>query len=321
MILVTTALGIIGREAVRVLLLAGQTVLAQVPDERGEAELREWLADEAVPTEGLRLLQARLDLETAPALDGVRDMLLFAPAVMGEVRRIGQLVAAAQAAGVQRIVNLSATGAHEQSPALLLRLLAAGERAVEQSGAAWAHLRYPPFLLFQNLRTQAAALQSTGLLRLPLGDRRWPMIDARDLARAAVSLLDRPATDWGRVWSLSGPAALSGEQIAERLGAAVGYPIRYEALPAALARPALLRQHMPAWLVDDALRILEETDEAPTGQLSQLVPSPLSLADFAADHAWAFARDEAEGQLQGWVKTPGGVVLETWRPDGEAVGS
>ena len=54
-----------------------------------------------------------------------------------------------------------------------------------------------------------------------------------DLARAAVSLLDRPATDWGRVWSLSGPASLSGEQIAELLSAAVGYPIRYEALPAA----------------------------------------------------------------------------------------
>ena len=290
MTFVTTALGIIGREAVKILAQRGEPVRALVPNQHGVEELLEWLEEQEV--------DQPVDVVTELDFSGVDKLILVQAAVHGELRRIPAILEAAS--DVQKVVFLSMMGASEQSPAKLLRELRRFERLVEATGIPWVHLRQPPFLLMQNVRVHAKRVQETGRLPLPLGDLRVPLIDARDLARAAIRVLEPGHA--GRAYELTGPESLSGVEIAERLGAAIGYPVTYLPLSGDQARAGLRALHVPAWLVEDALRVVEDTAGPPTGELERLVDGPRDFDAFARDYAWAFERGEEEGQLMGWIR-------------------
>jgi len=291
MTFVTTALGIIGREAVKILASRNLPVRAYVPNDHGREELEEWMAEEQVPT-------STVEITTDFDMRGVESLLLIQAAVHGELRKIPEILEAAK--DVERVVFLSMMGASTRSPAKLLRQLGEYERMVEATGIPWVHLRQPPFLLMQNVRVHAAMVQQTGRLPLPLGDLEVPLIDARDLARAAVRVA-RPGHA-GRIYDLTGPESLTGVEIAERLAKAIGYPVTYLPLSGDAAREGLRKLHVPAWLIEDALQVVESTAGAPTGELETLIDGPRDFDAFAADYAWAFERGEDEGQLSGWIR-------------------
>ena len=159
----------------------------------------------------------------APALAGASAVYVaYYPdlAVPGAPEAIGELADKALAAGARRIVLVSDRGAEESERA---------ERVLAGSGAEWTVLRCSWFM--QNFSEGGfAEMVAAGELALPAGDVPTPFVDADDIADAAVAALTEDGHA-GRVYVLTGPRALTHQEVAEELGGAIGRPVRYEPVP------------------------------------------------------------------------------------------
>jgi uncharacterized protein YbjT (DUF2867 family) len=162
----------------------------------------------------------------APALAGVGAAYVVEPDPYASApgrARIPAFVADAVAAGVRRLVLLSAPGADDEGHPLHV-----AEQAVRSSGADWTILR--PTWFAQNFSEsfwRPGILDGT--LSLPTGDGRTPFVDADDIAEVAASALteERHA---GQVYELTGPRALSFGAAVDLIGRATGRTLRYHAL-------------------------------------------------------------------------------------------
>ncbi|GAA2024413.1 NAD(P)H-binding protein [Catenulispora yoronensis] len=157
------------------------------------------------------------------ALDGVAAAYLVEPSLEAGAEhppRIARLVDAAVAAGVGRLVLLSAPGADQEG-----HVLHTTDLAVRESGLEWTVLR--PNWFSQNFSEDfwQPAVRG-GTLALPTGRGRVPFIDADDIADVAAAALteDRHA---GQVYDLTGPRALSFGEAAELIAGATGRPLRF----------------------------------------------------------------------------------------------
>ncbi|MCO6005473.1 NAD(P)H-binding protein [Actinoallomurus purpureus] len=160
----------------------------------------------------------------APALDGVTAAYLIEPdlqaASADRQERIPGLVAEAVAAGVRRLVLLSAPAAGQDD-----HPLHAAEQAVRGSGVDWTIVR--PDWFAQNF-SESHWLQGirAGALSLPTGDGRTPFIDAEDIAEVAASALTEDRHS-GEVYLLTGPRAISFGEAADLIAKATGRTIRH----------------------------------------------------------------------------------------------
>ena len=123
----------------------------------------------------------------APALDGVTAAYLVEPSPAAGPEagsRMARLVAEAVAAGVRRLVLLSAPAPTSDDG----HPLKAAEQAVRGSGVEWTILR--PTWFSQNF-SEDFWLPGVrgGTLAMPTGDGRTPFIDAEDIADVAAAAL------------------------------------------------------------------------------------------------------------------------------------
>lgn len=271
-ILVTGATGTVGRHVVDHLLTAGVDVraLTRRPE---SAELP--AAVEVV--EG--------DLEKpqslASALDGVDRMYLLA---VGDTRQVVDL---AKQAGVRRIVVLSSASAEfENDPGGEFHR--AAERAVEESGLEWTHVR--PGMFAGNLMDWADAIRADGVVRAPYGAARQSPVHELDIAEvAATALLSNDHS--GQSYTLSGPESLSKAEQVAAIGQAVGREVRFEELT-----PEQWREHvkeeLPEFVVDWLLGLWAHTVDNPEPVLPtvrDVLGRPArTVREWAADHAEAF---------------------------------
>lgn len=161
----------------------------------------------------------------ASALDGVTAAYLMEPDLRANVdhqARIPRFVTEAVAAGVRRLVLLSAHGvgeADENHP------LKAAEQAVRESGVSWTILR--PDWFAQNF-SEGPWLPGIlgGTLALPTGEGRTPFIDAEDIADVAAASLTEDGHG-GQIYQLTGPRAISFGEAVDLIGKAAGHAIRY----------------------------------------------------------------------------------------------
>ncbi len=154
----------------------------------------------------------------AAAVKGVDAVYLASP---GDFPADGekQLVDAASAAGVKKVVKLAAMGI-ENTDAPLRQV----EKHIETSGLAWTFLH--PSWFMQNFTTANAGPIKAGTLAEPAGDRRTAFIDARDIAAVAAEALTRPGHD-GEVYTLTGPELLTRQQVVDVIGQELGRTITY----------------------------------------------------------------------------------------------
>lgn len=132
----------------------------------------------------------------------------------------------AAGAQVRKIVLLSTLDA-EHAPATDPTRVA--ERALQALDVAWAILR--PTWFLDNFTTGSfAAMTAAGDLRLPAGEGRIPFIDARDVAAVAAAALARGGPRG--TLALTGPEAVTHEEVATALGEELGRPVRYTSVAA-----------------------------------------------------------------------------------------
>ncbi|MEU1179862.1 NAD(P)H-binding protein [Streptomyces sp. NPDC005820] len=107
------------------------------------------------------------------------------------------LVTVARAAGVRKIVKLSAIGSGERfEGATVGAWHLAAEEAIEASGLRWTMLRPPSFA--SNLLHHRALIQAGASVPNLTGDSRQAVVDPRDVAEVAVAALTGDAHDGQR---------------------------------------------------------------------------------------------------------------------------
>ena len=151
------------------------------------------------------------------------------------------LVAACAAAGVRRVVHVSALGVSEPgaaaAPSLYLRSKTAGE-AVLRAAALDLTLLRPSVIFGEHDRflNLFATLQSVfPIMPLAGAQARFQPVWVQDVAQAIVACLDRPDSI-GQTYECAGPQVLTLRQIVEAAGRWSGHARRVIGLPEGLAR-------------------------------------------------------------------------------------
>jgi uncharacterized protein YbjT (DUF2867 family) len=287
MILVAGATGKVGREVVRQLAAAAAPVRALVRDPVRASHIRLPGVDVAV---GDLARPDTLD----PALSGVDRVFVATPAEPDQVMLQGNLVAACKRAGVERVVKVSVAGGPDAATQIG-RWHWTTEKQIEASGLGFTLLR-PVFFMQETLRF-APSVAATSTFSLPCGAGEVPLIDARDVASAAVAVLTRPGHD-RQIYDLTGPEALSFDAVADALGQAIGRKVDYVHVPQEYALKQMLADGVPRWLADDMLVLFASIREGYGGAVTDAVARltgepPRSFLHFARDYANAFREGTA----------------------------
>ncbi len=279
MVLVTGASGTVGRPLVAALLAAGQQVRAGVRDpKRGQ-----------LPA-GVEVVRLDfLDPATAgPALlDVDRIFLMRPPAISDVATALGPLVEAAAQRRVQRMVVLSVMGVNPALPHWRM------ERMVRLAGLPMTALR--PSYFAQNLLTAFGDdIRLRSQLPLASGNGRVSFIDTRDIAEAAARIFtDLPGHPAEPV-TLTGPEALTFEEVASVLSAELGRPITYLRQSLWQRRRTLQAQGMPSAYVNVQL-VIDITTRL--GLARKITPDLPRILGRPATSMTRFIHDERAGWL------------------------
>jgi NAD(P)H dehydrogenase (quinone) len=201
----------------------GGLVAAALVDRRPRLVVRD---PSRAPDLGLDVFTATYADRTAAtaALDGV-EVLFMVSASESEHRRQEHrtFVEAAARAGVRHVVYTSFSGAAPDATFTLGRDHYDTEVALAESGMAFTVLR-------DNFYLDVLPLFAgdDGVLRGPAGDGTVAGVARADVADVAVAVLRDPAAHVGATYTLTGPEALTLDEVAERAGAATGRVLRYE---------------------------------------------------------------------------------------------
>jgi uncharacterized protein YbjT (DUF2867 family) len=148
-----------------------------------------------------------------------------------------KLAAACRAAGVRRVIHVSALGIAADAPSAYLRSKAGGEAVWHDSRLDVTVLR--PSVIFgaedRFTNLFARLLRVFPLLPLAGAEARFQAVWVGDVASAITACLDRPDLA-GAVVECAGPDVLTLRQIVERIGRLSGHPRPVVALPEPIGR-------------------------------------------------------------------------------------
>ena len=218
---VTGATGALGRRVVERLAGRGDVALRLVVRDAARAPRVPGAGVAAVPggyADGPGL---------TAALAGVHTLYLVSAAEAEDrLQQHRTAVAAAAAAGVQRVVYTSFLGAAPDAVFTLARQHAATEEALAATGVRTTVLRHAMYADF--VPFFAVLDDGRSVIAAPADDGRASFVSRDDLAdvAAAVLLDDSPALD-GAVLDVTGPAALTLDAAAAVLAEVTGRPAAY----------------------------------------------------------------------------------------------
>lgn len=181
------------------------------------------------------------------ALEGVDTALLVSALDPRQVELQGNFIEAAKRAGRVHIVKISGLETALDSAVRSGRWHAQIEQHLEDSGLPFTHLR--PLFFMQNILRFAPMIRATGEFVGALQQGRVAMIDVRDIAAVAGTTLTTPGHA-GKAYVLTGPEALSYQEVAERMSTSLGRKVIYKDIPLEAMRERLRASGMPEWHVE-----------------------------------------------------------------------
>jgi NAD(P)H dehydrogenase (quinone) len=215
------------------------------------------------------------------ALEGV-DVLFMVSAAENKFRRVQHrtFIEAAAAAGVDHIVYTSFFGADPGAVFTLGRDHADAEAAIRASGMRFTLLRDN---FYSDLLPYFA--DESGVIRGPAGDGRVAAVARADVADVVAVILRDPAPHAGVTYELTGPEALTLDEIAIRAGAVIGRTLSYtrETVDEAYASRAHYRVEqwqLDAW-VSTYTAIAEGETERVTDHVERVAGHPARTIDQA----------------------------------------
>lgn len=217
-------------------------------------------------------------------LRGVERAFLVTNSTEQSEERQLRFVEQAKRAGVRHVVKLSQYAAELDSPVRFLRYHAAVESAIAESGMAYTFLR--PNLFMQGLLLFRSSILQQGRFFAPIEDARVSLVDVRDIAEVAFRCLTATGHE-GKVYTLTGPAAQSHEDLAVTLSSALGREIQFVNVNEDALRQALAGLGMPEWqcegLIEDYAHYRRGEAAEVSTDIAEVIHRPAtSFAEFAA---------------------------------------
>ncbi|RDC66128.1 SDR family oxidoreductase [Adhaeribacter pallidiroseus] len=284
-ILVTGATGTVGNEVIEALSSQNVRVRAGVHSIIKGDRFRVFPNVDLVEIDYARPESLRV------AYTGVTRVFQITPFTQDQVEIAKRLIDMAKEVGVKQIVKLSASGADAEPGIQMGRWHREAEQYLESSGVPYTILRPTSFM--QNfIAYQGASIVHEGKIYQPLGSGKVSYIDAHDIAAVAKVVLTQSNFD-GEALELTGPEAISVEEVAGILSRVSGRTITYVDVPEEAARQAMSSQHLPDWMVDAMLelnQILKAGYGAHvTNTVAQITGRPArTFAEFAQNNAHCF---------------------------------
>lgn len=212
------------------------------------------------------------------ALDGCRRLFLCSPPHPELDRRESDIIHAAARAGVEAVVKISGTDGlvAARSRSLTMRQHFAVEQELEASGLRWAIIR-PSAFIQTTMEQIAPFVRDSRRFALPGGGIPFSFVDVRDVGAVAAALLGGGGP-WRRRLVLTGPEALTYEDIARLLAEELGEPVLYRRQSLFFARLAINQQvhyhHARNQLADLAALLSRGFEDHPTETVARLLGRP-----------------------------------------------
>ena len=287
-ILVTGATGTTGSATLQYLKVRGANVRAMTRDKARAADFE---------ARGIPAVVADFGdpVSLAKALEGVEKAFLAHPPSPEIPQHEKAFIDAAKKAGLKKIVKVSVIGASPEGALHLARWHAEVEAYLKRSGIAYTILRPHSFL--QNLMASVPTIQEQGAIYSDNGDAKIPLIDARDIGAVAAAALTETGHD-DKVYHLTGPAAVSFQEVAKAIGREIGKELQYIDVPDEAARQSMMGAGYPEWLADDLVTLNQWGRQVgvqqPAADVAIVLGRPAhSVLDFARDYAGAFMEEVA----------------------------
>ena len=278
--LITGATGEVGSRVVEVLLQRGERPRVFVRDASKARGRFGELVDIAVGDlgDGGSLLAA---------LAGIEALFLINSGQ--EIPRRDELAAnVARAAGVRHLVKLSSMDAQQDVGTGVWH--ARGEAAIRASGITFTFVQPTGFMV--NTLFWAASIKAGRVVRSATGDGKIPFIHTDDIAGVATEALTSRKYD-GQALPITGPEALSYAQMAGKIGAVIGKPVRFEAISEEVVRQRMIAdgdsEEMIAAHLSTYGAIREGRMAEVTGNVERVLGrKPITFDRWARENAEAF---------------------------------
>ncbi len=246
-VMVTGATGFLGRRVVQALLDRGKDVRCLVRSPGAEAMFDQDRVDVhyGSVTDPASLRAAFYDLDEVVHLVAVIRERGGATFIRINVEGTRNVLKAAEEAGVQRFVHLSAIGAQENPGMRYLYSKWVAEQLVFSSDIPYTILR--PSLLFgegdEFMNALAGLIRTTPLVPvIGNGKNEFQPVSVEDVARCVVNAIDNPRLRNQRV-EIGGPQRLTYNQIVDEVAFTMGAKRLKLHIPVALMR-------FPVWLTE-----------------------------------------------------------------------
>jgi uncharacterized protein YbjT (DUF2867 family) len=283
MILITGATGNNGRELVRQLTTLGQRVRAMVRD-----------AADAAKLSGPNLETVAGDFDRSEtiesALQGVDKAFLLTPVAERFVRWQTDFIEAARRLKVKHLVKFSGMSAGPDAKTELMRMHYQTDVILRDSGIPFTILQ--PNSFHQNMLTSGVTIKSQGKFYLPLKNAAQTTVDVRDINAVAAKVFTSSGHE-GKTYVITGPEALTFQQAAEKLTAALSRKIEYVDVPLSAAADGMRQAGVPEWNVRVVAELLGYFATGAAATVTDTVPRILgrpaiSFEQFVKDHRTAF---------------------------------
>ena len=194
------------------------------------------------------------------------------------------VIEVAQEVGQPHIVRHSMWGSEES------RIVQQGmqvEQELKESDLSWTILR--PTFFMQNILGQAQNIAAEGKMYWSLEDAEIAMIDIRDIADSAVSVLTEEGHQ-GKTYRLTGPEAISFHRVADVLSEELDREIQYISVPDEAAKDSMIQMGMHEWVAKGTVELFEGfrqgfADEASEDVARLKGESARSIRQFVRDFA------------------------------------
>lgn len=280
MILVTGAGGTVGSEVIKALQSANVPFRAAYFSEQKANQARERGIDTVI-------IDFNRPETLRKSFQGIEKLFLLLGGAADQTQLELNAVQAAKEVGIKHITKLSVWKADQEAYSFA-KVHRPVENGIESSRISWTFLRPNSFM--QNVvNYMGNTIKAEGTFYSASGEARIAHIDVRDIAAVAVKSLTESGHE-GKSYTLSGPQALTYDQIATELSKVLGRTIRHVSLPPSDLKGGMLGMGVPEPYAD-ALLDLERYFR--TGGASDITSdvqevtgrSPIRFDQFARDYA------------------------------------
>lgn len=158
------------------------------------------------------------------AFQGCDKLFLLGPNALNQTQLELNAVEAAKTVGVRHIVKQSVMGADQEAFGLA-KVHRPVEKAIESSGFAWTFLRPNSFM--QNVVTyMGETIKAEAAFYSASGEANISHVDVRDIAAITVKALTESNHE-GKAYTLTGPEALTYDELASELSKVLGRSISH----------------------------------------------------------------------------------------------